>query len=76
MTESQDEQQTPPSPDGLGCSGESSVQPAAITVAGITFNASQVKSAVVVLDGRDVHIGEKDEGKSRVGFNNTGEARS
>ena len=70
MSEPQDEQQTPPSPNGLDCAGESSVQPAAITVAGITFNASQVKSAVVVLDGRDVHIGEKDERKARAGFNN------
>jgi hypothetical protein len=29
MSESQDEQQTPPSPNGLVCAGESSVQPAA-----------------------------------------------
>lgn len=70
MTDPQDEQQTPPSPEGQGCAGESGVQPATITVAGITFNASQVKSAVVVLDGRDVHIGEKDERKARAGFNN------
>ena len=39
-----------------------------ITVAGITFSAEMVKSAVVVIDGRDIFIGEKEEAAKKVGF--------
>lgn len=30
-----------------------------ITVSGVTFSADQVKKAVVTIDGRDIHIGQK-----------------
>ena len=61
-------QQPEQRPIGKACSDESGVQSAAITVAGVTFTASQVKSAVVTIEGRDIHIGEKDEGRPSVGF--------
>lgn len=38
-----------------------------ITVAGVTFSASQVKSATVRIDGREVYIGERDDSKP-IGF--------
>lgn len=41
----------------------------AITVAGITFTAEQVKSAVITVQGRDVHIGEPETKKQKTGFN-------
>lgn len=42
-----------------------------ITVSGVTFSASQVKSAVVTIDGRDIHIGEIAKDKT-IGFNKKG----
>lgn len=38
-----------------------------ITVAGVTFNATQVKSATVLIEGREVYIGERDDSKP-IGF--------
>lgn len=44
-------------------------EPKTITVSGVTFSADQVKSAVVTIGDRDVHIGEKVEDSSRqMGF--------
>lgn len=43
-------------------------QKPAITVSGVTFTADQVKSAVVTIDGRDIHIGEAKEEKKPIGF--------
>ena len=40
-----------------------------ITVAGVTFNASQVKNATVTIDGRDVLIKEKKTKDKKIGFN-------
>lgn len=40
-----------------------------ITVAGITFNADQVKSAILIIDEREIVIGEKQpKEKDGVGF--------
>lgn len=39
-----------------------------ITVAGVTFTASDVVSAVVKIDGRKVHINEKENEPLRIGF--------
>ena len=39
-----------------------------ITVSGVTFTADQVKSAVVTIDSRDIHIGEVNEEKKSIGF--------
>jgi hypothetical protein len=43
-------------------------QKPAITVAGVTFTADQVKSAVLTIDGRDIHIGEVKEEAKSIGF--------
>ncbi len=41
-----------------------------ITVAGVSFDASQVKSAVVEIEGREVHIqAEKEAKPNKIGFN-------
>ena len=40
---------------------------ATITVGGVTFGADQVKSVCVVIDGREVQIGEK-ASDDRIGF--------
>lgn len=40
----------------------------AITVAGITFTADQVKSATVTIDGRDIYIGERETPPKPIGF--------
>ena len=32
-----------------------------ITVSGITFTADQVKSVIIVIDKREITVGEKDE---------------
>jgi len=45
--------------DGLGSS---------ITVCGVTFSAEQVKSAVILVEGREVTIGEQSEKKEPAGF--------
>ena len=39
-----------------------------ITVAGVTFGADDVISAVVRLDGRKVHITEKESEPRKIGF--------
>jgi hypothetical protein len=39
-----------------------------ITVAGVSFTAADVVSAVVKIDGRKVHISEKETEPSRIGF--------
>lgn len=41
-----------------------------ITVAGVTFSASDVVSAVVKLDGREVHITKKEDEPKKIGFGN------
>jgi hypothetical protein len=46
----------------------STKQEQTITVAGVTFTASQVLSAVVKIDGRKVHICEQDSESARIGF--------
>ena len=39
-----------------------------ITVAGVTFSANQVKSAVVTIEGRDIRIEEKEKDERKAGF--------
>ncbi len=39
-----------------------------ITVSGVTFSASQVKSATVTINNRDIHISETKEKKKKIGF--------
>ena len=39
-----------------------------ITVAGVTFGARDVKSAVLTIDGRDIQIGEKTPDEKKIGF--------
>lgn len=39
-----------------------------ITVAGVTFSAKDVKSAIVEVDGREIHIGERKVEPGRIGF--------
>lgn len=39
-----------------------------ITVAGVTFKASEVMSAVIKIDGRKIHITEKEEEQKTIGF--------
>lgn len=41
---------------------------AKITVAGVTFDASQVVSAVVKIDGRKIHICEAETEAAKIGF--------
>ena len=41
-----------------------------ITVAGVRITASDVKSAVVIKDGREVHIQEYPEENRQMGFHN------
>lgn len=43
-----------------------------ITVSGVTFAADQVKSATVVIEGREVYISEKSSDK-QIGFTDKGE---
>ena len=43
-------------------------KPPRITVAGVTFTAAQVKSAVIVVDGRDIYIGEQQNNTPKIGF--------
>lgn len=50
MTKSQDEQQTTPSPDGLGCSGESSVQPAALLPCPFCGNVESLRVTMRIAD--------------------------
>lgn len=45
-------------------------EPDTITVAGVTFNADQVKSAVLEIDGREIRIEERDEGR-QMGFSSS-----
>lgn len=47
-------------------------KPPQITVSGVTFAAEQVKSAVIVIDGRDIYIGEKVDDTPKFGFSGTG----
>jgi hypothetical protein len=39
-----------------------------ITVAGVTFGADEVVSAVVKLDGREIHISKKEDEPRKIGF--------
>jgi hypothetical protein len=39
-----------------------------ITVAGVTFTADQVQSAVVKIDGREVHIQAKEDKPNKIGY--------
>ncbi len=53
--------------------GDGDIQPhcsdgTTITVSGVTFGACQVKSAVVTICGRDIHIAEKSDDENRIGF--------
>lgn len=41
---------------------------AKITVARVTFGTADVKSAVVTIDGRDIHIAEKSPVEKQIGF--------
>lgn len=43
-------------------------KPPQITVAGVTFSAAQVKSAVILIEGREVYIGEQESKTPRIGF--------
>jgi len=42
-----------------------------ITVAGVTFSAEQVKSAVITINDRDIEIKKIDKKKDKVGFKNS-----
>lgn len=42
-----------------------------IKVAGVEFTADDVVSAVVKIDGREVHIGEADKTERKIGFDST-----
>lgn len=42
--------------------------PPTITVAGVTFNADQVQSAVLKIEGREVIIQKPEEPQKRIGF--------
>jgi hypothetical protein len=39
-----------------------------ITVAGVTFGASEVVSAVLKIDGREVYIQKQEESERKIGF--------
>lgn len=39
-----------------------------ITVAGVTFNATQVITATVKIDGREIHIAKPEEAPKSIGF--------
>lgn len=43
-------------------------QPPSITVSGVTFTAEQVKSAVILIDGREIYIGERESNVPKIGF--------
>ena len=43
-------------------------EPVKITVAGVTFDETQIVSAVIKIDGREIHITKKEENKE-IGFN-------
>jgi hypothetical protein len=45
--------------------------PATITVAGVTFSAADVVSVVVKIDGRKIHIDEKEDTPKAIGFQST-----
>jgi hypothetical protein len=42
--------------------------PPKITVAGVTFGASDVVSAVVKIDGREITINRKEDEERKIGF--------
>lgn len=42
-----------------------------ITVSGVTFTAEEVVSAVVKIEGREIHITKKDEPDKQLGFKTT-----
>lgn len=44
---------------------------ASVTVAGVTFTAEQVVSAVVKIDGREIHIQKPDAPPKSIGFSKT-----
>jgi|TARA_B110000263_G_C15139420_1_gene432672 hypothetical protein len=39
-----------------------------LTVAGVTFTASQIKSVTLSIDGHEVKINEPDDKKKKMGF--------
>lgn len=56
-----------PTADPPNASAPSSAPPT-LTVGGVTFTAEQIKIAVVIIDGREIHIGEKEAAPQNYGF--------
>jgi hypothetical protein len=53
--------------DGASQKPSVSLMAPAITVAGVTFRAADVKNATVIIDGREIYIGEESK-SSAIGF--------
>lgn len=43
-------------------------KPPTLTVGGVTLTADQIKTAVVIIEGREIYIGEKEAAPKAFGF--------